>query len=174
MGYATSIHCKCQEKPLWLDVGMGYHAVYQETMKNIKDGKYGPEMKDLVLNKKYVVVDATFQPYYCEKCGYVESTMPLDLYEPRDMKEVETRIINRWCAADPSINKTVGELGEFPYWYPNSDKKGFKILKKYVHICPECGELMKKTNIDKLFGTKCPKCGEKYSRVPGILDIHWD
>ena len=174
MGYATSIKCKCQEKPLWLDVGIGYHWTYQEVMKKIRQGEYGPEMKEIIQHSPLAVVDATLEPFLCDKCGYVESTMPLDIFEPKDIEEAKKTVINRWSAGDPPINKTVEELGEYPYWYPHADKKGFKIVKKYNHACPKCGNIMKKTSIKKLYKTQCPTCGETYSKVPGIFDMHWD
>lgn len=176
MGYAISFQCKCQSGALWVGVGMNYHGVYQHVLQEIKKGQYGQKMKDLVLNDPYIVVDATLAPFICDKCGHVETAMPLDLYKPKpgELQKIKKRIITRWSAADPAIDKTVEELGGFPYWTPDDDDNDFTIVEERLHFCPNCGNTMKKTTVDKIFETKCPACKEKYSRVPGILDMPWD
>lgn len=169
MGYGLNIHCGCRDKELMLGVGLGYPMVYRETVEDIKAGKYGIEMKDLMNSGKYVAVDAENYIYYCDECGCVESMMALDLYEPKDIEKVEKRVVGRWSAAEPAQNKTVKDLGELPYF--NSDDEDFALLKEYKHVCPKCGKVMRKINEEELEKKTCPRCGEKYQMFSGIL---WD
>ena len=169
MGYGIGVKCKCQDKELTLGVGMMYPSAYKETMDAIRAGEHGAEMRDLVRSGKYIAVDAEYFIYYCDKCGCVESMTALDLYEPKDVKKVEERVIGRWSAAEPAQNKTVKELGELPYFTSNDD--GYVLLKEYKHVCPECGNVMKKISEEELREKTCPKCGEKYQVFSGIL---WD
>ena len=169
MGYGIGVKCKCQDKELMLGVGMGYPSFYRETMEDIRSGKYGAEMRDLVKNGKYIAVDAEKYMYYCDKCGCVEDFTALDLYEPKDIKKIEERVVGRWSAAELAQNKTVKELGELPYF--NSDDEDFVLLKEYKHVCPKCGKVMRKIDEEKLKEKTCPKCGEKYQMFSGIL---WD
>lgn len=169
MGYGLNIHCGCRDKELMLGVGLGYPMVYRETVEDIKAGKYGIGMKDLMNSGKCVAVDAENYMYYCDECGCVESMMALDLYEPKDIKKVEERVVGRWSAAEPVQNKTVKDLGELPYF--NSDDEDFALLKEYKHVCPKCGKVMRKINEEELGKKTCPRCGEKYQMFSGIL---WD
>lgn len=170
MGYGINISCKCQDKELLLGAGLGYPMVYQETVDDIKAGKYDSEMKDLMNSSKYVAVDAEKYIYYCEECGCVECMTALDLYEPKDIKKVEERVVGRWSAAEPAQNKTVKELGELPYF--NSDDEDFVLLKEYKHVCPKCGKVMRKIDEEELFEKTCPTCGERYEEGGDI--IMWD
>ena len=169
MGYGINISCKCQDKELLFGAGLGYPMVYQETVEDIRSGKYGSEMRDLMNSSKYVAVDAEKYIYYCDECGCVECMTALDLYGPKDTTKVGERVVGRWSAAEPAQNKTVKELGKLPYF--NSDDEDFVLLKEYKHICPECGKVMRKVDEEELKEKTCPKCGEKYQMFSGIL---WD
>lgn len=169
MGYGLNIHCGCRDKELMLGVGLGYPMVFEETVNDIKFGKYGEEMKGLINSGKYIAVDAEYYMYFCDGCGMIESAQALDLYEPKDVKKIEKRVMGRWSAAEPAQNKTVKELGKLPYF--NSDDEDFVLLKEYKHTCPECGKVMRRINEEELESKTCPKCGEKYQMFSGIL---WD
>ena len=178
MGYGVNIHCKCRDQELWLGVGMAFPMVYQETMEDIRSGKYGKEMAKLANETELVTVDAELTPYLCESCGLVEANPCLDLYKPNDIEAARKAVIGNWTAAEPRSNKTVGELGDWPYWTPPSNDEddfgenegNYVLLKEYEHMCPECKKLMKKVT-DDFENIKCPKCGEKYQTFPGVL---WD
>ena len=173
MGYGLNVSCKCQNKELMLGVGLGFPMVYEETMDDIKSGKYGKEMKDLVNSTELVAVDATSEIYFCEKCGDVECLQPLDLYAPKDAEKIKKRIVGRWSAAEPQHNETIEELGELPYWTPRDDVENgdYVLLKEYIHVCPKCGGIMKKITEEELEKKKCPKCKERYEISAGCL---WD
>ena len=170
MGYGVGVKCKCQNKELMLGVGMMYPSVYKETMDDIRSGKYGVEMRDLVKSGRYITVDAERYMYHCDKCGWVEDFTALDLYEPRDVEKVKKRVANRWSAGDKEINQTVEELGELPYF--TSDDDEYVLLKEYKHACPRCGNVMKRIGEEELFRKTCPTCGEKYKEGGDI--IMWD
>lgn len=174
MGYGINVGCKCRRKELTLGCGFSFPAVYQETMKDIKTGKYGPEMKDLANNTEFVAVDAETEPYFCEKCGNIEALQPLDLYKPKDVKKVKEQVIGRWTAVDSYDGRKIEELGELPYWFHREgedEDDNWMLLKEYKHVCPGCGGVMRKINEDELEGKTCPKCGEQYKVFQGIL---WD
>ena len=170
MGYGIGVKCKCQDKELMLGVGMGYPSFYEETMEDIRSGKYGAEMRDLVKSGKYIAVDAEEYMYYCDKCGCVEGFTALDLYEPKDAKIVGKRIARRWTAGDKEIEQTVDELGYLPFF--TSDDDEYVLLKEYKHACPRCGKVMRKIDEEELFKKTCPTCGERYEEGGDI--IMWD
>lgn len=173
MGYGLNVGCKCRSQELMLGVGLAFPMVYEETMHDIKSGKYGKEMKDLANNIELVTVDAEGEIYFCEKCGNVESLQPLDLYAPKDVNKIKKRVVGRWSASEPQQNKTVEELGGLPYWTPREDVENgdYVLLKEYIHVCPECGGIMKKISEEELKKKKCPKCKEQYEIFEGCL---WD
>lgn len=154
---------------------MMYPTVYRETMKDIRDGKYGAEMKRLANETELVTVDAEEKPYRCPDCGFIESTVCLDLYKPNDLEGARKVVIGRWTAGEPSLNDTVGSLGDWPYWtpgdYDNKEKGDYVLLKKYEHMCPVCKKIMEEFDLGHLDKYTCPKCGGKYEEVGGML---WD
>lgn len=174
MGYGINISCNCKSMNLLLGVGMNYPMVYKEITDKLKSGEYGEEMKHLFGSRPIVTIDAATAAYGCRKCGHIEEAPVLDLYVPKDIEKAKKVVITRWTAGEQSIDKTVEELGGFPYWAPDLFRDGgeFEILKKYEHICPECGERMVElNNEDDLRDMTCPDCGEHYWMGGGML---WD
>ena len=175
MGYGINIHCKCRDRELMLGVGMGFPMVYQETMQNIRDGKYGKEMKRIVEENELITVDASLVPYLCENCGLIEENICLDLYRPSDIEAARKAVIGNWTVDEPRNSSTVEELGGWPYWTVPDDALAenegkYVLFREYEHMCPECKTLMKKVT-EPFENLKCPKCGEKYETSSGML---WD
>lgn len=56
---SQEIKCNCQEVRVSDGVTMRFPTVYQETVGQIKSGKYGDKMKYIMTNMNYVAVDAT-------------------------------------------------------------------------------------------------------------------
>ena len=154
MGYGIGVKCRCQEKELILGMGRKFLSIYEETMNNIRVGKYGVEMRDLVKNEEYIAVDIEYYAYFCKSCGWVGSLIALDLYKPKDTKKIE-QIIEKY-----------GLLCSL------SDNEDYVLLKEYKHMCPKCRKVMKKTKTDELFKKICATCGEKY-QDSGLI-MYWD
>ena len=177
MGYGVRIRCKCRSSDLMLGCGFSYPMVYQEIMDAMKKGEYGDEIKDLVNNTEFVAVNAENEAYYCDKCGKATARKSLDLYKPKDVEKVKKEVVGRWTVADEYIDKTMGELGELPYWNPSEmedEDNNWVLLKEYLHVCPECGNVMKKIDPEELVGKTCPKCGEKFNDGLIFDEYLWD
>lgn len=167
------VKCGCQEVRVLDGVGMAFPMVYQETVADIKAGKYGDTMKYIMKNMNFVTVDTTNKIYHCKKCGHLETMQVLNLYLPKDTEKIKKKVINRWTAAEPNSKMTIGELGEFPYWLPNGeDSNDFIMFYKFKHDCPICGTKMSRVKVRRITDEKCPKCGQNY-QVQN-LDILWD
>lgn len=155
MGRGISYICKhCNKKEdLFFGIGFMFMEVYQETVNEIKEGKYGAEWKQLYQSREYVVVNAEPYLYYCKKCGRWEMTRCMDLYVPKDEKELKKEQFGK---------KTVEEWGEIPYVFGRELKDEYDILKAYNHDCPDCAEPMTciedEDALDEL-RLKCNKCG---------------
>ena len=170
MGQGIEIGCKCRRKELMLGVGMMHPMVYQETMNKIRSGKHGSEMQDLVKSRRFIAADVEMYAYWCDGCGWIDSLMALDLYEPKDVEKVRKRVVNRWSAGDEKNKQSVEEAGDLPYFtVPDED---YQLLKEYKHVCPKCGKVMRKIDAADLEKKGCPKCGEKYKVEDSF--ILWD
>ena len=151
--------------------------VYQETISDIKAGKYGEEMKKLANETELVTVDAGRKAYYCPQCGQVKSYLCLDLYRPNDIESAKKAKAGSWTGPSSQSNPSVGELGEWPYWtpdlYSNGENGDYVLLKKYDHLCPACNISMTEMDEEKLANAEitCPKCGGKYEKE---VNMFWD
>ena len=177
MGYGMTIQCKCQAWEVACGVGFGYPMAYQETLSDIKAGKYGEEMKKLVNETELVTVDADCKVYYCPQCGQVNSYQCLNLYQPNDIESAKKARVGGWTGPDQRSIQSVGELGDWPYWLPDLSRPGengdYVLLKKYDHLCPVCNSSMTEMDEEKLTNEKitCPKCGAKYKKD---VNMFWD
>lgn len=161
MGSGNSYKCKkCgSEYAAFTGIGFLYPQVCRDALERMQNGEYGEEWKKLVLSYKYPVVDAEDQLYCCE-CGHWEVDERLDLYVPKH-EEVVARLHYG--------EKTVEEWGYVPYL---DHETRFRLLKKYPHVCPDCGKEMKETDSDENTKLKCPECGTENLPDPG--GILWD
>ena len=181
MGMGINIGCKCHNataREFMLGVGMGFPYVYQETVKDIKAGKYGEEAKNIMTTIPYAAVDLVTTLYYCDKCGHIDEDEPMDIYIPKDVEKVKKQPVGRWTAADPLENNTIlnEEIGELSYWTPPSEfeddnRPEYVLVKKGSHPCPKCKNEMRAIDEEELEKIKCPKCGSNYVIFPGVL---WD
>ncbi len=139
---------KCEkcgtEYHVFTGAGMAYPRVYKETVKAIKNGDHGEELKEIFLARNDVAVDAENHLYYCEKCGKWEVTEDMSVYYRKD-----------------------GAKTDFAFMV-DTDKE-YALLKKAEHKCPDCGsEMTRDPDIEEL---ACPNCGTK--NRPSV-EVMWD
>ena len=91
MGLKINVKCQCQDNNLRNGIGMLYPNTYKETIDKIKAGEYGREIQELFEKNNLLAIDAEKTLFYCEKCGHVESMMPLDVYKPKDPEAIKKK-----------------------------------------------------------------------------------
>lgn len=165
MGWGYNYICrKCQHE-YWvhLGVGMMYPKVYQETLADISEGKYGPELQEIYHNTPYAAVDAEHVVYICDGCGFWESGTDVTLYAPNEPERISQK---RYGI------KTVAEWGYVPYVTSRELKTEYHIVKRHYHRCGKCGKRMHKATSDELKNLPCPECGAA-NRAENSL-VLWD
>ena len=159
MGNGYLIKCtKCNYMfKAMLGIGMMYPMVYNETVADIRDGKYGEEYKKFFEKHNNATVNCEAKVAVCAECGKLETVMDLSLYLPKDDEEMV------YIYDD--------------YMTPNQLKRNFKKCMTYNHQCSSCGGKMKNINLLSRLekGTlKCPDCGEKLEMDEDSLFMLWD
>lgn len=150
MGTGFSYCCeKCGEEfSVHLGAGMRFPTVYQDTMRDIIAGKYGPERRTILYNEPYAAVDIEQYVYKCS-CGYWKVDKELSLYAPNNPEAIPKKQYGI---------KTVEEWGYVPYVTRFQLKEDYHLIKRYIHICSKCGKRMRKAQKRELEEIRCPKC----------------
>lgn len=164
MGSGYDFKCKkCQkEYSVMFGIGMLYPDVYQETVADIKNGKYGLEWQQLMNAEEYVAVNAEIEVYICRECKHWKTDLNLSLYRPKDVEAIRNKQYGI---------KTVEEWGDVPYVVEYELKEEYNLIKVYVHKCEKCGKPIYKANDTEIENLPCPYCGTE--NVPdGICT--WD
>lgn len=143
MGSGLIVKCeKCSYRyESFTGVGYMFVKVYDDTVKEIRRGKYGKEYKKFFKEHENAVVDCSFVTALCLGCGRLERLKNMTLYLP-------------------SSPKTDGN----GYVMFDEVTKGFKKCMEYDHKCSSCGESLKFIDLPEeiVKGTvKCPDCGGK-------------
>ena len=148
MGAGYCYFCKKFGKEFSLSYGYGmmFPSAYKELLADIRAGGYGEEMKEASLSNSNVAVDAERHLYVCS-CGHWESAEGLSLFVPKD-----------------------GVLLKRPYVMPYELKADFRIVKDYMHICPERGKQMNEAD-EQPIDLRCPVCKDICKCNAGI---DWD
>lgn len=145
-------------------MGFLFPEEYNKTLFDIRNGKYGEEMKSILCNEKHIAVDAEKYIYVCKKCGAWKVEKGLSLYAPKNVKLLMMRRYG---------DKTVEELGDAPYVMSWELKESYRRVKRYVHKCDKCRGVMHRATEDEEYSLSCPKCGG--APDPGKqLGILWD
>lgn len=86
MGTGFQIKCKkCgHTRDFSLGAGFMYPKVYEKTIKEIHEGKFGNEYKELLLKHANAIVDASIYVYYCPECYKYVLEQDKTLYNPKD------------------------------------------------------------------------------------------
>ena len=141
---------------------MLFPRVYRGLLDEIKNGKYGEDFQYLANSVQYAAVNAVKQVYICSHCGRWRTEYVLDLYEPKN-----TKIISQQKYGD----KTVAELGYVPCFLPWIDRDNYKLLKRFIHKCPDCGKRTHKASKTETDCLPCPKCKSKDITAG---ELNWD
>lgn len=165
MGHGISVICNDCGKKEYLTVGIGfmYPDIFQDTLEEIKQGKHGNEWQSLCNSSEYVAVDAERYFFLCSKCNHWDLGLGMDLYKPNDPDEIRKEKYG---------DKTVEEWGYMPYWTREQKENKYTLLKKYIHVCPNCNIEMERydkipENITELI--RCEYCGGKLRRHAFLL-----
>lgn len=164
MGRGYSYKCgKCgHEYIVGTGIGMTYPSVYRETLSDIAEGKYGPELKELYEKTPYAAVNGDSVIYVCGRCGTWERGIDVSLYALDDPDSVPGTRFGE---------KTVAEWGYVPYVMPSDLKEKYHLLKRHYRYCGKCGKRMRKATTEEMEHLRCPVCGSENHAVGGLL---WD
>lgn len=128
--------------------GMLFPNEYKKTVKNIRDGKFGKEWKELYGTGENIAVDAQKRIYCCPKCGSWKSEQGLSLYEAADDRAVkDVKSGYPILYGDDSMPAIMGRMPEY------------RLLKEWEHICVKCQCKMHEVSAEELRHLKCPGCG---------------
>lgn len=161
MGTGFQIKCKkCgHTRDFSLGAGFMYPKVYEKTIKEIHEGKFGNEYKELLLKHANAIVDASIYVYYCPECYKYVLEQDKTLYNPKDNQK-----------------KSIFDIFSFI----TDATKEFDILYQWKHACPRCGRQTLKIDevefIDYLKNKMlhCEECGTILDFKDFIAGWHWD
>lgn len=150
MGSGYIYHCKkCNKKhQTFLGYGMMFPKIYKELIDGIYKGDFGEEMQKLIKSKPNLAINANKEIYLCRHCNNWNIEFILDIYEPTT------------------------KLKEVPEYVTEYDlKSNYKLVKKHIHKCPECGKRTRKLNDNETNCLPCPNCKTQMT-ISGFID--WD
>lgn len=165
MGQGIGFKCSSCGKEYHACPGVGFlfPEQYKEVQKAAKEGKYGPEWKELVTSGDCIAVDAETYLYMC-KCGHWTVEEGLSVYAPNDPEALSNKQYGI---------KTVREWGEVPYATTMDFDGEYHLVKRRIHKCEKCGGTMHKASKKEEGSLPCPDCGGK--PVNDFVNIiHWD
>ena len=141
MGNGFGIKCKkCGYHYVAMDgIGYMFPVEYSDTVKDIREGKYGDEYKMFFEKHKDAAVNCGNETAVCTKCGHLDSVMNLSLYLPKDGNNSDGCVMPRVLEED------------------------FDKCLEYDHTCSECGGKMLIISPEDEIrngALKCPICGE--------------
>lgn len=84
MGEIVKASCKCQRRSMRLGIGMMFYYECDEVMEKARGGRFGRELQEAIEQNFPVVINASREIYWCEKCGHFEANYVLDIYKPKD------------------------------------------------------------------------------------------
>ena len=149
-GYVFSAH---------LGVGFRYPQVYQETMKDAREGKLGEKVRLFLKDNPKGVIDPELVIARCEDCGKYETLPAFSMYVPKDGSYPKPSKGN-WTMAFPYDDcEYVSDFGEYD------------LKEKYDHKCTSCGGKMSILEEKEPETLICPHCGEDMEIRETIM---WD
>lgn len=154
MGYfikCTNRRCRYSAE-LSEGFGFGFSDQYANALKAAKSGAVSEAHRRFFEEHPEGALNAEEHIYQCGKCGHLFSEPSYSLYLPKDGVSVSD-------ADDPA--------SVLPWELPLH----YKLAKRYVHHCPNCGGRAKRVKDPILeVAEKCPRCGSKL-RAESIM---WD
>ena len=162
MGTSVQFHCdQCgYDDDVCLGVGMNFPMAYEETVKDLQDGKYGLKWKSLFDSFPHAKVNANRELYVCPSCGAWKADYNLSLYIPKqpDAKK------------DGTDHSIPGPDEKPNYVSPWELTRNWSFFRSYVHHCQVCNKRMHLARMGDQ--PTCPKCGNTGEFLPGTL--LWD
>lgn len=153
MGNSYGFRCKKCGDYKWISEGIGFlfPTLYEQTIEEIKDGKWGEKYHEFFEVFPNAATDVENGVYLCEHCGNIFNEINQGLYLPKDERMEIKPSDNRWCVAMPQIGKRYVTACEL--------EKDYFLYEAEVHSCPQCGKNAKrvKGDISKLEPI-CSKC----------------
>ncbi len=113
---------------------------------------------DLITNAK----NANRMVYVCSHCGNWNLEYAMDLYAPIDIEKISDKKFG---------DKTVRELGYVPYVISYSLQKYYKLLKRFIHRCPDCSKRTHRATEKEIQSLPCPNCKSQNIKVAKVM---WD
>ena len=163
MGNGISFRCnKCgYETVASYGIGFLFPITYKETVEAIKTGDHGREWKELYEHTPGAAINAEMEFYICAHCGSFVNEPNLAIYAPYDP---EISKIHNECfsVANPAVG--------CEYVMRYELEENYRLVKAFVHKCPECGKRMHKYKPGEQL--KCPECKTGTMELDGTL--MWD
>ena len=142
-------------------IGFCFPMEYEETAEEIRKGKYGQEWKELFESIPGAAIDAEREMYVCSSCGNSKNELNLAIYRPKEPGVSKVH--------NESFSVAVPVYGR-EYVMRYELEQDYKLVKSYVHRCPECGKRMHKYREGDIL--KCPEC--KKGRMKPNDVLMWD
>ena len=146
---------KCSKCGYELEANMGFGFLFpqvtEETIQDMKSGKYGEIAEKFFQENPDGSVNCSNELFMCKKCGALKVDMALDLYKRKE------------GVSEPK--------------YPFPDEDYFSKAMELDHICEKCGNKMEKQNERRFLKkvqngkVRCPDC-DGYLELAGFFN--WD
>ena len=132
-----------------------------EVMEKARSGRFGRELQEAIEQNFPVIINASREVYWCEKCGHFEANYVLDIYKPKD--PVGLIMKQLYGAAEEEKAKFL----QNPQYYPSldiesCDEDDVELIYRFPHLCSKCHSPMTQITYQELEQKKCSTCGEKY------------
>lgn len=161
MGEIVKASCKCQRRGMRLGVGMMFYYECDEVMRKARSGRFGRELQEAIEQNFPVVINASREIYWCEKCGHFEANYVLDIYKPKDPVGLIMKQLRG------SAEEEKAKFLQNPRYYPSldiesCDEDDVELVYQFPHICSKCKSPMTQITYQELEQKRCATCGEKY------------
>ena len=169
MGQNISLKCSCCDYEIGISLGVGFFfpMLYEETIKEIKEGKLGKTLYRFLEEHPDGAVDCERAVLQCDTCGALKQGMNFSMYIPKPGFVQSPH--SEWSGAFPCEGLS--------YVAKSDLKESYNLYQHYPHRCPRCRKRMIAMNteefMDKLNNQEllCPDCKSKLEMADMIM---WD
>lgn len=108
-----------------------------------------------------MIINASREVYWCEKCGHLASNYILDVYKPKDPVGLIMKQLHGLAEEEKA------KYLQNPQYYPSMyiedcDEDDVELVYQFPHLCSKCKSPMTQITYQELEQKKCATCGEKY------------
>ena len=152
MGYDMKMIClNCGHVyQVFLREGYCFPQMYQWAVETIRLGKRGREWKELLEKTPHAAVNIDKHLYVCDTCHFFVPRQELSVYVPIDPDKTSLVHNEPYSQDFPAVGMEYALPIEIYHYY--------RLVKEYVHPCPECRNPMHRYRGEVLM---CPRCKEK-------------